>query len=165
MVAFRCILQDTGYPFEMYCPSPVDHPKAYEVTSDRLKERWVGWGTEYARGSILKVLTSVHRIPGEQSWARPSVPLGSPENVSSGSSTMINNQSLLPHSVHSKYPLPGRGGNYLGALIKVCNESLLVHAKRIRRTGLRRRLIPTGVYVHFRRHRIIVNYALSALLV
>ncbi|CAD6567233.1 MAG: hypothetical protein TREMPRED_003420 [Tremellales sp. Tagirdzhanova-0007] len=91
----------------MYRPSPVEHSKTSEVKWGQLKERWVGWGVE---------------IPGEQSWARPSVLLESPENVTASSLTTSTGQPLLPNAVHSKYPLPGRGGDYLGALIKVYDE-------------------------------------------
>ncbi|WWC72147.1 uncharacterized protein I206_106107 [Kwoniella pini CBS 10737] len=50
LVSFRCLLQDTGYPMEVYLPG--EHPEG-EVDWSKLKERWVGWGVE---------------IPGEQSW-------------------------------------------------------------------------------------------------
>ena len=100
-----------------------------------------------------QILTSVHRIPGEQSWARPSVLLESPENVTASSLTTSTGQPLLPNAVHSKYPLPGRGGDYLGALIKVCMSSWrcaeLNNSHRFTTKShidLRRRILSSGSY-------------------
>jgi hypothetical protein len=46
---FRCLLQDTGYPLEVYLP-PGDGLDVEQEDNDidwsRLKERWVGWGIE-----------------------------------------------------------------------------------------------------------------------
>lgn len=54
---FRCMLQDTGYPLEVYMPpaesdgleggdSGANNPYGNSVDWSRLKERWVGWGVE-----------------------------------------------------------------------------------------------------------------------
>ncbi|WWC64737.1 uncharacterized protein I303_107348 [Kwoniella dejecticola CBS 10117] len=59
-----------------------------EVDFSQLKERWVGWGVQ---------------VPGEQPWID--------EQSREG-------QDSLPPSVHAKFPLPDRKGNYTGALIK-----------------------------------------------
>jgi hypothetical protein len=52
------------------------------------------------------------RVPGEQSWSKSS----------QGSSAVTEAQvarGKLPEEVHSKFPLPGNEGKYLGALVKV----------------------------------------------
>lgn len=47
---FRCLLQDTGYPAEVYLPEdPEDKAK---VDWSKLKERWVGWATEWVYLSL-----------------------------------------------------------------------------------------------------------------
>lgn len=52
----------------------------------------------------------MNRVPGEQSWAK----------TSRGPETGVRlEKGQLPKKVHSKYPLPGNEGNYLGALVKV----------------------------------------------
>lgn len=45
LVSFRCMLQDTGYPMEVYLPG--EQPQeGQEVDWSKLRERWVGWGVE-----------------------------------------------------------------------------------------------------------------------
>ena len=49
VVRFRCMLQDTGYPLEVYMPGEASSSKEGErdkVDWSRLKERWVGWAVE-----------------------------------------------------------------------------------------------------------------------
>nr|XP_018261035.1 uncharacterized protein I303_06752 [Kwoniella dejecticola CBS 10117]OBR83193.1 hypothetical protein I303_06752 [Kwoniella dejecticola CBS 10117] len=89
VVSFRCLLQDTGYPMEVYLPG---EQAEGEVDFSQLKERWVGWGVQ---------------VPGEQPWID--------EQSREG-------QDSLPPSVHAKFPLPDRKGNYTGALIKVYDD-------------------------------------------
>jgi hypothetical protein len=50
------------------------------------------------------------RVPGEQAWAK----------MLQGTETGVQlGKGQLPKKVHSKYPLPGNEGKYLGALVKV----------------------------------------------
>jgi hypothetical protein len=45
LVSFRCMLQDTGYPMEVYLPG--QQPQhGQKVDWSQLRERWVGWGVE-----------------------------------------------------------------------------------------------------------------------
>jgi hypothetical protein len=44
LVRFRCLLQDTGYPAEVYLPE--EQEDNGKVDWSKLKERWVGWGVE-----------------------------------------------------------------------------------------------------------------------
>ncbi|WVQ95014.1 hypothetical protein IAU59_002106 [Kwoniella sp. CBS 9459] len=118
LVSFKCLLQDTGYPMEVYLPG--SHAEASEAESGpsgqvdwtRLKERWVGWGVE---------------VPGEQAWSKRAARSAEESNLEG----RLNDVSLtddsprsstLPKSVHAKYPLPGKEGDYLGALIKVYDD-------------------------------------------
>jgi hypothetical protein len=39
IVSFRCFLQDTGYPMEVYMPTD-------DMDMSKLQERWVGWGVQ-----------------------------------------------------------------------------------------------------------------------
>lgn len=51
---FRCMLQDTGYPLEVYLPPSEEEGEeddlalgdGRDVDWSRLKERWVGWAVE-----------------------------------------------------------------------------------------------------------------------
>lgn len=44
LVRFRCMLQDTGYPPEVYMPPFAADEEPLSTSSwSRLKERWVGW--------------------------------------------------------------------------------------------------------------------------
>ena len=49
LVRFKCMLQDTGYPMEVYMQDPPAADEAKDVDWSKLKERWVGWATESAR--------------------------------------------------------------------------------------------------------------------
>lgn len=49
------------------------------------------------------------RVPGEQSW------LSQDTAAQNGSQS----RKVLPKEVHSKFPIPGNEGKYLGALVKV----------------------------------------------
>lgn len=49
------------------------------------------------------------RVPGEQAWL----------SKASGDRNGSQAQRSLPKEVHSKYPIPGNEGKYLGALVKV----------------------------------------------
>jgi len=100
-VAFRCLLQDTGYPPEVYIPGDIEALSGSEIERTQLKERWVGWGVE---------------IPGEQSWAS-----NKHDNQLDSSSTPLGTRPL-PVELHSKYPLPDRKREYLGALIKIYDD-------------------------------------------
>ena len=49
LVTFRCLLQDTGYPLEVYLPGDDQpHPTGPSSKTDwsKLRERWIGWGVE-----------------------------------------------------------------------------------------------------------------------
>ncbi|OCF38545.1 hypothetical protein I317_07679 [Kwoniella heveanensis CBS 569] len=118
LVSFKCLLQDTGYPMEVYLPGSSSDAEAEagpsgQVDWTQLKERWVGWGVE---------------IPGEQEWSKKAVQLTEEANLErrldnvSLHDTRDNQSKSLPKSVHSKYPLPGKEGAYLGALIKVYDD-------------------------------------------
>nr|XP_031861640.1 uncharacterized protein CI109_002870 [Kwoniella shandongensis]KAA5528712.1 hypothetical protein CI109_002870 [Kwoniella shandongensis] len=100
LVSFHCLLQDTGYPLEVYLPGGIEASEIVDWA--KLKERWVGWGVE---------------IPGEQVWAKKQADLA--ENIDG----LSLDTTELPASVHSKYPLPDRKGDYLGALIKVYDDN------------------------------------------
>ncbi|WVQ84570.1 hypothetical protein IAT38_006724 [Cryptococcus sp. DSM 104549] len=99
VVRFRCLLQDTGYPMEVYLPGDVEVTE--NIDWNKLKERWVGWGVE---------------VPGEQSWAK-----GGADIADDLQGLSIKTEGL-PSSVHAKYPLPDKQGGYLGALIKVYDD-------------------------------------------
>ena len=45
LVSFTCMLQDTGYPMEVYLPPDLACTKE-ENDYSHLKERWVGWAVE-----------------------------------------------------------------------------------------------------------------------
>lgn len=45
MVSFRCMLQDTGYPMEVYMPASEGGADG-AVDMSKLRERWVGWAVE-----------------------------------------------------------------------------------------------------------------------
>ncbi|WVF67427.1 hypothetical protein IAT40_002183 [Kwoniella sp. CBS 6097] len=118
LVSFRCLLQDTGYPMEVYLPgsSPVavesesgPSQQQQQVDWTRLKERWVGWGVE---------------IPGEQAWSKRATHSNEDANLEGrlNNVSLYDNNKSLPKSVHTKYPLPGKEGDYLGALIKVYDD-------------------------------------------
>jgi hypothetical protein len=57
----------------------------------------------------MTVVVANDRVPGEQAW------LGKAPKAQNGSQA----QRSLPKEVHSKYPIPGNEGKYLGALVKV----------------------------------------------
>jgi hypothetical protein len=40
------MLQDTGYPMEVYLPVDGNDTKSDDFDPSRLQERWVGWATE-----------------------------------------------------------------------------------------------------------------------
>ena len=44
LVRFQCLLQDTGYPMEVYLPPGAEGEG--EAEWGNLQERWVGWATE-----------------------------------------------------------------------------------------------------------------------
>ncbi|BEJ15155.1 hypothetical protein CspHIS471_0409220 [Cutaneotrichosporon sp. HIS471] len=94
LVRFRALLQDTGYPAEVYLP-----PDADANDWSQLRERWVGWAVE---------------IPGEQEWVKHA-----PEELSSA----LSGLSLEPnHSViKDKHPTD-KGTEYTGALLKVYDD-------------------------------------------
>ncbi|WVN87548.1 uncharacterized protein L203_102731 [Cryptococcus depauperatus CBS 7841] len=99
VVSFQCLLQDTGYPMEVYLPG--EFQPGRNIDWSKLKERWVGWGVE---------------IPGEQLWAKKE------DDLFQGIQELSIASKSLPCSVYSKYPLPDRKGEYLGALLKVYDE-------------------------------------------
>ncbi|KAK4689588.1 hypothetical protein P7C73_g502, partial [Tremellales sp. Uapishka_1] len=107
IVSFRCLLQDTGYPMEVYLPASIPAPETDDAPVDwsKLQERWVGWGVE---------------IPGEQSWSNDKQANGTLPQLDRLSITSA--RSSLHPAVHSKYPLPGKAGDYLGALVKVYDD-------------------------------------------
>jgi L-alanine-DL-glutamate epimerase-like enolase superfamily enzyme len=45
IVSFRCMLQDTGYPPEVYLPA-TENAQDGAIDMSQLKERWVGWAVE-----------------------------------------------------------------------------------------------------------------------
>lgn len=45
LVSFKCMLQDTGYPMEVYMPASAGGAEG-AVDMSRLRERWVGWAVE-----------------------------------------------------------------------------------------------------------------------
>lgn len=47
LVRFRCMLQDTGYPMEVYMDGDIP-ASGSSMDVGNLKERWVGWAVEYA---------------------------------------------------------------------------------------------------------------------
>ncbi|KIR34261.1 hypothetical protein I352_03498 [Cryptococcus deuterogattii MMRL2647] len=100
LVSFKCLLQDTGYPMEVYLPGTIE--TSGNVDWSKLKERWVGWGVE---------------IPGEQTWAKGET------DLSHGLQGLSIEPQPLPPSVHTKYPLPSQKGEYLGALLKVYGDA------------------------------------------
>jgi hypothetical protein len=57
----------------------------------------------------MTVVIANNRVPGEQAW------LGKAPKEQNGSQAV----GSLPKEVHSKYPIPGNEGKYLGALVKV----------------------------------------------
>ncbi|KAJ9111092.1 hypothetical protein QFC19_001290 [Naganishia cerealis] len=131
---FRCMLQDTGYPLEVYLP-PAQAGDAEEDSAggngenmdwSRLKERWVGWAVE---------------VPGEQTWIKqhldaiPTNPSSDQVITAQLESMDLTNHELppslpssssgqLPSTVHGKWPLPGSGGNYSGALVKIYDPNI-----------------------------------------
>ncbi|KAG7563056.1 hypothetical protein FFLO_01488 [Filobasidium floriforme] len=114
---FRCMLQDTGYPLEVYMPpaesdgleggdSGANNLYGNSVDWSRLKERWVGWGVE---------------IPGEQPWIKAELE-GSSTLISGFEGLSVDARSspvALPTSVHGKFPETSAKGSYTGALLKV----------------------------------------------
>ncbi|GMK57101.1 hypothetical protein CspeluHIS016_0309410 [Cutaneotrichosporon spelunceum] len=95
LVRFRALLQDTGYPAEVYLP-----PDADGSDWSQLRERWVGWAVE---------------IPGEQSWAK---------HAPGDLSTSLSALSLSPENrsvVKDKHPTL-KGTEYTGALVKVYDD-------------------------------------------
>jgi hypothetical protein len=131
---FRCLLQDTGYPLEVYLPPGEgleDEQEDHDIDWSRLKERWVGWGIEYVtRATIHQAVRSSQsascRLPGEQPWASSAV-----SNVDTDLSRLsLENDKIehyrLPAAVRGKFPLQGREGNYRGALVKVCMGCKLI---------------------------------------
>ncbi|WVQ77462.1 hypothetical protein IAR50_007148 [Cryptococcus sp. DSM 104548] len=99
VVSFKCLLQDTGYPMEVYLPGNME--MSSDVDWSKLKERWVGWGVQ---------------VPGEQQWTNPQT------DITNGLQGLSIGSRELPASVHNKVPLPQQGGNYLGALLKVYDD-------------------------------------------
>jgi hypothetical protein len=104
LVSFRCMLQDTGYPMEVYMPTS-EGSTSGEMDLSKLKERWIGWAVEW----VMILVLADGRVPGEQAW------LGKAPKEQNGSQA----QRSLPKEVHSKYPIPPNEGKYLGALVKV----------------------------------------------
>jgi len=45
LVTFQCMLQDTGYPMEVYMPAG-EGSTSGEMDLSKLKERWIGWAVE-----------------------------------------------------------------------------------------------------------------------
>ncbi|OWZ65211.1 hypothetical protein AYX15_03273 [Cryptococcus neoformans] len=100
IVSFKCLLQDTGYPMEVYLPGNVQ--TSDNVDWSKLKERWVGWGVE---------------VPGEQTWVKGKT------DLADGLQELSIEPHPLPSSVHTKYPLPEQKGEYVGALLKVYDDA------------------------------------------
>ncbi|RSH91377.1 hypothetical protein EHS25_009676 [Saitozyma podzolica] len=99
LVSFRCMLQDTGYPMEVYVSGQEQTEPEDELDWSQLQERWVGWAVE---------------IPGQQDWTR-------------GDTLGINGLSVNDAPRHSaalgkKFPLPEKRDSYLGALVKVYDD-------------------------------------------
>jgi hypothetical protein len=63
------------------------------------------------------------RVPGEQSWL----------SEKSGKQNGSQASQALPKEVHSKFPIPGNEGKYLGALVKVSCRILRRGLKLTRR--------------------------------
>ncbi|KAJ9120939.1 hypothetical protein QFC22_002875 [Naganishia vaughanmartiniae] len=126
---FRCMLQDTGYPLEVYLPPAAgadigdveeENVEVDEGNMDwsRLKERWVGWAVE---------------VPGEQPWIKQMLDTTPAEQGIaaqledldlSNDSVPSSSTTPLPSAVHGKWPLPGAHGNYAGALIKIYDPNI-----------------------------------------
>ncbi|WWD19758.1 hypothetical protein CI109_104222 [Kwoniella shandongensis] len=100
LVSFHCLLQDTGYPLEVYLPGGIEASEIVDWA--KLKERWVGWGVE---------------IPGEQVWAKKQADLA--ENIDGLSldttelpASVYDDNAYRPASTHefigilSSSPLP-----------------------------------------------------------
>ncbi|KAL1405122.1 hypothetical protein Q8F55_008745 [Vanrija albida] len=98
VVRFRCLLQDTGYPAEVYLPD--EAPAGEQVDWSKLRERWVGWAVE---------------VPGEQAWSR----LGS-SDIASHLASLDLADAPLPAAIKGKYPLAQ--DRYTGALLKVYDD-------------------------------------------
>jgi hypothetical protein len=137
------MLQDTGYPLEVYMPPSESIQEANSRTEDdlygnavdwsRLKERWVGWGVESVIAVLMLMLPYNHlnedishfRIPGEQQWARAELEGSSDlergmRNLGVNTHAMTaSGSSPLPSSVHGKFPNRNMEGNYSGLLLKV----------------------------------------------
>ena len=62
-------------------------------------------------------LMQIIRIPGEQPWTQS--PIASSSTRLSDGMKNLTMTDQLPAIVRSKYPLPAKQGDYLGALIKV----------------------------------------------
>ncbi|TXT04340.1 hypothetical protein VHUM_04107 [Vanrija humicola] len=96
VVRFRCLLQDTGYPAEVYLPD--EAPAGEQVDWSKLRERWVGWAVE---------------VPGEQPWAKLGADLTS-------QLASLGLEAPLPPPIKGKYPL--NQDSYTGALLKVYDD-------------------------------------------
>jgi len=64
---------------------------------------------------VPKLIWADDRVPGEQSW------LSEAPKDQNGTQAVRN----MPKEVHSKYPIPGNEGKYLGALVKVSSRFIL----------------------------------------
>ncbi|KAJ9121232.1 hypothetical protein QFC24_004907 [Naganishia onofrii] len=124
---FRCMLQDTGYPLEVYLPPAADADddqdvEATETDWSRLKERWVGWAVE---------------VPGEQPWIKQMLDTTPTHQGIAAQmedldlarrdvppSTSSSTPTPLPSAVHGKWPLPEAKGSYTGALIKIYDPNI-----------------------------------------
>ncbi|KLT39560.1 hypothetical protein CC85DRAFT_185820 [Cutaneotrichosporon oleaginosum] len=96
VVRFRALLQDTGYPAEVYLP-----PGADASDWSQLRERWVGWAVE---------------IPGEQEWAKHA------SSISDISAAFAGLSLEASHAVvKDKHPTV-KGTDYTGALLKVYED-------------------------------------------
>ncbi|EIW71942.1 hypothetical protein TREMEDRAFT_66633 [Tremella mesenterica DSM 1558] len=98
VVSFNCLLQDTGYPLEVFLPGGVTQSTEVDLDPTLLKERWIGWGVQ---------------IPGQQPWSSAKSAL---EHLSGPEVTEAH---LMPKTTRSKFPLPTSRDSYVGALLKI----------------------------------------------
>ncbi|ORY33378.1 hypothetical protein BCR39DRAFT_519587 [Naematelia encephala] len=99
LVSFRCMLQDTGYPTEVYLPGDANSGSP-ETDWTRLRERVTAWAVE---------------IPGAQDWSSDGQRGLAKEDVTS---------HILSSRVRDKSPI-AEHGDYLGALIKIYDDASL----------------------------------------
>lgn len=76
------MLQDTGYPLEVYLPPGDNEEENEDGATDwtRLKERWVGWGVEYVEGFATLMWDRLTVVCGVQSSGRTAVDQGDTES-------------------------------------------------------------------------------------